>query len=174
MRIVVKGGPSSGWYAPPEGTHSGEEHRAVGSGMVGSGEGSTDLSGWRARAEHSGRVLANLDALKGKFAKFAYTDDKEVTYTVMVRQRRWVTGKYVAGTTKQQRYALEMVLRARDKNGKGWKEVVAKTAARRHDTYDLLNSKDLPSMQRKIKKLFGIEDRVYITRQKDNIRPGGA
>lgn len=33
-RIVVKGGPGSGWYAPPTGTHSGAEHVKVGSGKA--------------------------------------------------------------------------------------------------------------------------------------------
>ena len=32
--IVLKGGPTSGWYAPPKGTHSGEEHEKVGSGKA--------------------------------------------------------------------------------------------------------------------------------------------
>ena len=35
LLTLVKGGPSSGWYAPPEGTHSGEKHRASGSGKSG-------------------------------------------------------------------------------------------------------------------------------------------
>lgn len=35
MKLLVtsKGGPESGWYAPPKGTHTGEKHRAVGSGQ---------------------------------------------------------------------------------------------------------------------------------------------
>jgi len=35
MKITLKGSPTSGWYAPPRGTHSGEKHRAVGSGRAG-------------------------------------------------------------------------------------------------------------------------------------------
>lgn len=32
LRITLKGGKGSGWHAPPRGTHSGDKHRAVGSG----------------------------------------------------------------------------------------------------------------------------------------------
>lgn len=32
--LRVKGSPTSGWYSPPKGTHSGERHQAVGSGKV--------------------------------------------------------------------------------------------------------------------------------------------
>ena len=52
MRLTIKGSPASGWYAPPKGTHSGEEHRAVGSGkvvskrtLVRTGLGSSPISG---------------------------------------------------------------------------------------------------------------------------------
>jgi hypothetical protein len=47
MIILLKGGPSSGWFAPPKGTHSGKKHRAAGSGksgktgMVGGSSGGT-------------------------------------------------------------------------------------------------------------------------------------
>lgn len=33
--VTVKGSSTSGWYAPPRGTHTGEKHRAVGSGKTG-------------------------------------------------------------------------------------------------------------------------------------------
>jgi hypothetical protein len=36
--VVLKGSASSGWYAPPKGTHSGEKHRSVGSGKSGAAE----------------------------------------------------------------------------------------------------------------------------------------
>lgn len=32
MTIILKGGPNSGWFSPPKGTHSGEKHISVGSG----------------------------------------------------------------------------------------------------------------------------------------------
>ena len=38
MKIILKGGPNSGWHAPPKGTHSGEKHRSVGSGTSGESE----------------------------------------------------------------------------------------------------------------------------------------
>lgn len=31
-KVILKGGPNSGWYAPPKGTHTGEAHRSSGSG----------------------------------------------------------------------------------------------------------------------------------------------
>lgn len=44
LGTLLKGGPGSGWYAPPKGTHSGEKHRASGSGR--SKGSSTAESGW--------------------------------------------------------------------------------------------------------------------------------
>jgi len=35
MKLTLKGSSSSGWYAPGRGTHTGEKHRAVGSGKAG-------------------------------------------------------------------------------------------------------------------------------------------
>jgi len=32
--IILRGGPTSGWYSPPKGTHTGAEHRKVGSGKA--------------------------------------------------------------------------------------------------------------------------------------------
>jgi len=34
MKLTLKGSSSSGWYSPPEGTHTGEKHRAIGSGKA--------------------------------------------------------------------------------------------------------------------------------------------
>jgi len=34
MKLVIKGGKGSGWHAPPKGTHTGDKHRAVGSGKA--------------------------------------------------------------------------------------------------------------------------------------------
>lgn len=34
LKITLKGGKGSGWHAPPRGTHSGDKHRAVGSGKA--------------------------------------------------------------------------------------------------------------------------------------------
>jgi len=39
VRITLKGSSSSGWYAPGRGTHTGEKHRAIGSGKSGKARG---------------------------------------------------------------------------------------------------------------------------------------
>ena len=33
-KLTLKGSPTSGWYSPPKGTHSGDKHREVGSGKA--------------------------------------------------------------------------------------------------------------------------------------------
>jgi hypothetical protein len=42
LKLILKGGPGSGWHAPPRGTHSGEKHRQTGSGRT---SGTTSIVG---------------------------------------------------------------------------------------------------------------------------------
>ena len=154
------GGPGSGNRGHTGG--AGGPGNPGGSSAKGASVGALDLSDWRASVAHKQKTLDNLTDLKGKFTNMSYTDTEGITYTVKPRMRHWVTGKYVAGTQEQQRYAIEAVLRAKDSNGKGWNEIIAKTATRKHGTYDLLHQKDIPSMSRKLKNMLGITDKLYV------------
>jgi len=67
MKLTLKGSSSSGWYSPPEGTHTGEKHRVIGSGKAGKGKPVTKkpvekkpitarLVGKKAKKYHSGEL----------------------------------------------------------------------------------------------------------------------
>jgi hypothetical protein len=60
--LRLKGSPSSGWYAPPKGTHSQERHVSVGSGKSGKGS----VAKLQTLASKTGKRVAIYSLSKGQ------------------------------------------------------------------------------------------------------------
>jgi hypothetical protein len=84
LNITLKGGPSSGWYAPPKGTHSGEKHRNVGSGKSG-GKMITSRQNF-ANKYGVGQVLPVNDALANESTARAYMVMDEIEIPSMMKR----------------------------------------------------------------------------------------
>lgn len=74
LEALLKGGPNSGWYAPPKGTHTGEKHRAAGSGKSGASWGKKATAkpaktGDVARGDRVHVVNASYGDVGGKWGK---------------------------------------------------------------------------------------------------------
>lgn len=79
--ITIKGSASSGWYAPPKGTHTGEQHRAVGSGKAGGWSGKKAKVEVSRKRSPSGqftstdvkRKIRTPDRIRGAFESYVVT-----------------------------------------------------------------------------------------------------